>query len=79
MGIDGYFEHLINSTDIRSIEEKIRTGNLIITKKKFLQLIKRMINNSMLFNGELHSIEEICQRIKGLFYISPSVSENRKF
>lgn len=79
MGIDGYFEHLINSTDIRSIEEKIRTGNLIITKKKFLQLIKRMINNSILFNGELHSIEEICHRIKGLFYIFPSPSENRKF
>ena len=76
MGIDGYFEHLNNSIDIRSIEEKIRSENLIMTKKKFLQLIKRMINNSILFNGELHSIKEICHRIKGFFDIYPIASEN---
>ena len=67
-GVEDYFEHLVNSIDLRSIEEKIRNGNFILSKVFFIQLIKRMINNNILFTGGLDSMREICKRIKKCFH-----------
>jgi histone acetyltransferase len=76
LGINGYFERITNSVDIRSIEEKIRSKKGILKKKTFLQLIKRMINNSVLYNGNYHSIKEICRRLKKIFYSLHTKSVN---
>ena len=70
MGITDYFDQSINSVDIRSLEEKIRSGKFILTKKNFLQLVKRMLNNSILYNGESHTIKEICFLLRKNFYFS---------
>jgi|NorSeaMetagenome_1021524.scaffolds.fasta_scaffold01260_3 histone acetyltransferase len=68
MGILNYFEQFSNSIDVRSIEEKIRSKKIVFTEKNFFLLIKRMINNSILYNGKFHSIEEICLRLRKIFY-----------
>ena len=68
MGILNYFEQLGNSIDVRSIEEKIRSKQVSFTKGEIFLIVKRMINNSILYNGESHSIEEICFRIRKFFY-----------
>ena len=68
MGVGGYYQQFVNSIDIRSIEEKIRSRKLILKRKIFLQFIKRMINNSALYNGELHSIKEICNRLRKILH-----------
>lgn len=68
MGISNYFEQITNPIDIRSIEEKIRSGKIILTKTTFLHLMKRMLNNSILYNGQVHSLKEICSLLKKKFY-----------
>ena len=68
MGILNYFEQLSNSIDVRSIEEKIRSKKVSFTKGEIFLIVKRMINNSILYKGESHSIEEICFRIRKFFY-----------
>ena len=76
MGILNYFEQSRNSIDIRSIEEKIRSNKILFTKKYFSLLIKRMINNSILYNGKSHSIEEICFRLRNNFHSQVYCSMN---
>jgi len=67
MGISGFYDQFINSIDIRSLEEKIRSGKIILTKQSLLNYIKRMINNSLLYNGNLHTMKEICLKLKKTF------------
>ena len=65
--IFGFYEQFINSIDIRSLEEKIRSGKTILTKKILFNFIKRIINNSLLYNGNQHTLKEVCLNIKKIF------------
>ena len=68
MGILNYFDQLDNSIDVRSIEEKIRSKKIFFTRGEIFLVLKRMINNIILYNGDSHSIEENCLRIRKFFY-----------